>query len=238
MVEQTNDDFSRAMVVVAHADDAEWGCAGTVARFCAEGWDVAYVICTDGSKGSDDPEMTVDMLVQMREEEQREAARVLGLSDVFFLGFPDAYLEPTLELRRGISRAIRIHRPDVLICMNPVRNLDGAGYIDHPDHFASGDAAMAAVYPAARDRLTFPELLNEEGLEPHQVREVWVMGRTEPDHVVDVTAHIETAVAALRAHRSQVDPESADRYLKEWRRRDGQRIGVEYAEVFKRFRLG
>ena len=238
MVEQLNDEFNRAMVVVAHADDAEWGCAGTVARLCAEGWDVAYVICTDGSKGSDDPNMTVETMVKMREKEQRDAARVLGLSRVFFLGYPDAYLESSLQLRKDISRAIRIHRPDVLICMNPVRNLDGNGYIDHPDHFASGDAAMGAVYPAARDRLTFPELLNEEGLEPHKVREVWVMGRTEPDHVVDVTDHIETAVAALRAHRSQVDHESADRYLKEWRRRDGKRIDVEYAEVFKRFRLG
>ena len=238
MLEQLNDDFNRAMVVVAHADDAEWGCAGTVARLCAEGWDVAYVICTDGSKGSDDPDMTVEMMVKMREAEQREAARILGLSEVFFLGYPDAYLESTLQLRKDISRAIRIHRPDVLICMNPVRNLDGDGYIDHPDHFASGDAAMGAVYPAARDRLTFPDLLNDEGLEPHKVREVWVMGRTEPDHVIDVTAHVETAVAALKAHRSQVSPESADRHLKEWRRRDGQRIGVEYAEVFKRFRLG
>ena len=238
MVEQLNDDFNRAMVVVAHADDAEWGCAGTVARLCAEGWDVAYVICTDGSKGSDDPDMTVATMVKMREQEQRDAAGILGLSHVFFLGYPDAYLESTLELRKDISRAIRIHRPDVLICMNPVRNLDGDGYIDHPDHFASGDAAMGAVYPAARDRLTFPELLNDEGLEPHKVREVWVMGRTEPDHVVDVTAHIDTAVAALKAHRSQVAPESADHHLKEWRRRDGQRIGVEYAEVFKRFRLG
>ena len=184
MVEQINEEFNRAMVVVAHADDAEWGCAGTVARLCAEGWDVAYVICTDGSKGSDDPDMTVEMMVKMREDEQRDAASVLGLSNVFFLGYPDAYLESTLELRKDISRAIRIHRPDVLICMNPVRNLDGNGYIDHPDHFASGDAAMGAVYPAARDRLTFPELLNDEGLEPHKVREVWVMGRTEPDHVV------------------------------------------------------
>lgn len=238
MLEQLNAEFNRAMVVVAHADDAEWGCAGTVARLCAEGWDVAYVICTDGSKGSDDPDMTVEMMVKMREAEQRDAASILGLSEVFFLGYPDAYLQSTLELRRDISRAIRIHRPDVLICMNPVRNLDGDGYIDHPDHFASGDAAMGAVYPAARDRLTFPELLNDEGLEPHKVREVWIMGRTEPDHVIDVTAHIETAVAALRAHRSQVSPESADRHLKEWRRRDGKRIGVEYAEVFKRFRLG
>ena len=238
MSDKLDKEFSRAMVVVAHADDAEWGCSGTVARWCAEGWDVAYVICTDGSKGSDNPAMTSSQLVKIREDEQREAARVLGLSQVFFLGYPDAYLESTLQLRKDISRTIRTHCPDVLVCMNPVRNLDGDGYIDHPDHFASGDAALGAVYPAARDRLTFPELLNEEGLEPHKVQEVWIMGRTEPDHVVDVTEHIETAVAALQSHRSQVDPEAADRYLKEWRRRDGKRIGVEYAEVFKRFRLG
>ena len=161
MNDKLDNEFSRAMVVVAHADDAEWGCSGTVARWCAEGWDVAYVICTDGSKGSDDPAVTSDDLATIREDEQREAARVLGLSQVFFLGFPDAYLESTLQLRKDISRAIRIHRPDVLVCMNPVRNLDGGGYIDHPDHFASGDAAMGAVYPAGRDRLTFPELAKE-----------------------------------------------------------------------------
>ena len=238
MTNSDNEDFSRAMVVVAHADDAEWGCAGTVARWCAEGKHVVYVICTDGSKGTSDPTISPDEVIQSRRAEQEEAGRVLGLAHVEFLGFPDAYLQSNLELRKAITREIRRHRPDVLVCMNPVRNLDGDGYIDHPDHFASGDAAMGAVYPSARDPLTFPDLLTEEGLEPHKVREVWVMGRTHPDHFVDVTDHIETAVEALRAHRSQVSPEAADQYLREWRRRDGPRLGVEYAEVFKRFRLG
>ena len=237
MTGRLEDGFSRGMVVVAHADDAEWGCSGTVARWCAEGWDVAYVLCTDGSKGSSHPEMTGPELVKIREQEQREAGRVLGLSDVIFLGFPDAYLEPTLAVRKDITRAIRRRRPDVLICMNPVRNLAGDGYVDHPDHIASGEAAMAAVFPSARDRLTFPDLLNDEGLEPHVVRELWVMGHSHPDRYVDVTDHIDTAVAALQAHRSQVAPESADRYLKEGRRRNGQSIGVPYAEAFKRFRL-
>ncbi len=238
MLDSETDDFRRAMVVVAHADDAEWGCSGTVARWCAEGWDVGYVLCTDGSKGSADPQISPAQLIATREAEQREAGRILGLSDIAFLGFPDAYLEPTLELRKAITREIRRHRPDVLVCMNPVRNLDGDGYIDHPDHVASGEAAMAAVFPTARDHLTFPELLSDEGLEPHKVHEVWVMGRTHPDHVVDVTPHMEVAVAALQAHRSQVSPEDADRYFREWKRSDGKRIDVEYAEVFKRFRLG
>lgn len=237
MARQAEAGFSRGMVVVAHADDAEWGCAGTVAGWCAEGWEVAYVLCTDGSKGSPDPEMSSAELVKIRAEEQRAAGRALGLSEVVLLGFPDAYLEPTLAVRKAITREIRRHRPDVLICMNPVRNLDGDGYVDHPDHIAAGEAAMAAVFPAARDRLTFPELLNEEGLAPHKVRELWIMGHSKPDRYVDVTAHIDAAVAALQAHRSQVDAESAARYLKEGRRDNGRRIGVQYAEAFKRFRL-
>ena len=119
MVGRLDDGFARGMVVVAHADDAEWGCSGTVARWCAEGWDVVYVLCTDGSKGSDRPEITSEELVEIRRLEQEEAGRVLGLSDVVFLGYPDGYLEPTLALRKDITRQIRRHRPDVLICMNP-----------------------------------------------------------------------------------------------------------------------
>ena len=237
MREQTDGEFARGMVVVAHADDAEWGCSGTVARWCAEGWDVVYVLCTDGSKGSENPEITGEELAKIRKREQQEAGRVLGLTDVVFLGHPDAYLEPTLAVRKDITREIRRRRPDVLICMNPVRRLTGDGYIDHPDHFASGEAAMSAVFPSARDRLTFPELLEGEGLEPHKVKELWVMGHEEPDRYVDVSDHIDTAVAALQAHRSQVEPAIADRYLREGRRRNGQNIGVEYAEAFKRFRL-
>ena len=237
MVGQLDSGFGRGMVVVAHADDAEWGCSGTVARWCAEGWDVVYVLCTDGSKGSDDPDITSEELVKIRRREQEDAALVLGLSEVVFLGYPDAYLEPTLALRKDITREIRRHRPDVLICMNPVRSLSGDGYIGHPDHSASGEAAMSAVYPSARDHLTFPELLREEGLEPHKVRELWVVDHEDSDHYVDVTNHVETAVRALQAHSSQVSPETADHYFREGRRRVGERVGVPYAEHFKRFRL-
>ena len=140
--------YQRGMVVVAHPDDAEWGCAGTVALWCAMGWDVVYVMCTDGSKGSDDPEMTSQQLVEIRSEEQENAGKVLGLSQVVFLGYEDSMLEPTLELRRDIAREIRRHRPDVLICMSPERRLTGEGWIGHPDHFAAGEAAMSAVFPS------------------------------------------------------------------------------------------
>ena len=226
----------RGMVVVAHADDAEWGCAGTVATLCAEGWTMVYVLCTDGSKGIDDPAISGAELIRIRQQEQTNAGQVLGLNEVVFLGYEDAMLQPSLELRRDIARAIRRHRPDLLICQNPVRGLVGRGYLGHPDHFAAGEATLAAVYPTARDRLTFPELL-AEGLEPHRVREIWVMDRENADQYVDVTEHIETAVNALRAHASQVDPADADKYLKGWRSEIGAEVGFQYAEAFKRFLL-
>ena len=226
----------RGMVVVAHADDAEWGCSGTVAKLCAEGWTMVYVLCTDGSKGIDDPTISSAELVRIRQAEQTAAGRALGLHDVVFLGYADAMLQPSLDLRRDITREIRRHRPHLLICQNPVRSLVGRDYLGHPDHFAAGEAALAAVYPTARDRLTFPQLL-AEGLEPHKVREVWVMDRQNADQYVDVTAHIDTAVAALQSHASQVTPENAEKYLKAWRQEIGAEVGFEYAEAFKRFRL-
>lgn len=226
----------RGMVVVAHADDAEWGCSGTVAKLCAEGWAMVYVLCTDGSKGIDDPAISSAELIRIRQAEQTKAGQILGLCAVVFLGYEDAMLQPTLELRRDIAREIRRHRPDLLICQNPVRSLVGRDYIGHPDHFAAGEAALAAVYPTARDRLTFPQLL-AEGLEPHKVGEVWVMDRQNADQYVDVSDHIATAVAALQAHASQVVPETAEKYLKAWRQEIGAEVGFEYAEAFKRFLL-
>ena len=227
----------RAMVVVAHADDAEWGCAGTVAKWCAEGWEVVYVLCTDGSKGSEDPEMTSGRLVEIRKQEQLDAGKVLGLKDIVFLGYEDSMLEPTLELRRDIAREIRRHRPDVLICMNPVRSVDGEGYLGHPDHFASGEAALSAVFPSSRDRLTFPELLRE-GLEPHKVKEVWMMFHGDTaDKFVDVSAYMDTAVDALKAHQTQVSEEDAEFDMRQWRNSTGKKVGFEFAEAFKVFQL-
>ena len=118
MTEQ-HEEFRRGMVVFAHPDDAEWGCSGTAAKWCAQGWEVVYVVCTDGSKGSDDPEMTSEKLMKIRSREQQEAGKALGLSQVVFLGYEDSMLEPTLDLRRDIAREIRRFRPDVLICNSP-----------------------------------------------------------------------------------------------------------------------
>jgi LmbE family N-acetylglucosaminyl deacetylase len=208
-----------------------------VAKWCAEGWEVVYVLCTDGSKGSEDPEMTSGRLVEIRKQEQLDAGKVLGLKDIVFLGYEDSMLEPTLELRRDIAREIRRHRPDVLICMNPVRSVDGEGYLGHPDHFASGEAALSAVFPSSRDRLTFPELLRE-GLEPHKVKEVWMMFHGDTaDKFVDVSAYMDTAVDALKAHQTQVSEEDAEVDMRQWRNSTGKKVGFEFAEAFKVFQL-
>ncbi len=228
--------YSSGMVVIAHADDAEYGCSGTVAKLCADGWEMTYVLCTDGSKGSSDREVTEAELSETRRVEQIEAGKALGLKDVAFLGYPDSYLQPTLEVRRDIAREIRRHKPDVVICQYPTRILDGGWGVGHPDHMAAGEATLSAVFPTARDHMTFPELL-EEGLEPHKVAEVWIMGHPEPDIFVDVTEHLDTAVKALAAHTSQTGGQSYEELLprmREWRRGRSVGKGMLYSESFKR----
>jgi LmbE family N-acetylglucosaminyl deacetylase len=229
--------YSSAMVVMAHPDDAEYSCSGTVAQWTRQGWEVVYVLCTDGSKGSDEPEMTPERLADIRRQEQLDAAKILGLKDVVFLNYPDSYLTPSLELRKDIARAIRRYRPDILICPNPSRSLEGNSYLGHPDHMAAGEAALSAAYPTSRDRLTYPDLL-KEGLEPHKVREVWITMGASANHWVELTEEdLNTAVKALKAHVSQVDGERAESRLREWRARSGSLRGYRYAESFRVFKM-
>jgi LmbE family N-acetylglucosaminyl deacetylase len=235
----SNDDFKRAMVVTAHPDDAEYGCSGSVAKWCRLGWEVVYVLCTDGSKGTEDREISSENLAKLRAKEQISAGKTLGLKSVEFLGYPDGYLEASLDVRRDISRQIRKHKPDILITTNPTRDLMGGGYIGHPDHFAAGEAALSAVFPSARDHLTFPELL-EEGLEPHKVREVWIMTFGEgADFWNPLTEQdVDTSIAALKEHASQVDdPDQAAKWMKSRRADLGKKTGTDYAESFRKFTL-
>lgn len=225
------------MVVVAHADDAEWGCAGTVAVWVKQGIQVVYVICTDGSKGSEDLSMTSKDLSRIRKSEQIAAAETLGVTEVEFLEYEDSMLQPSLELRKDITRIIRKYRPETVITTNPVRTLEGEGYFGHPDHLAAGEATMSAVFPAARDRLTFPELL-ESGLVPHKVNELLIIGMGDKaDYWVDVTETIDMAVESLCQHKSQVSPEIARNHMRKWRQSVGAIHGVGYAEAFKQFKL-
>ena len=235
-IDGVDKDFSRGMVVVAHADDAEFGCSGTVAKLCAAGWEMVYVMCTDGSKGSSDREITQRRLASIRRKEQQNAGKTLGLKDVVFLDYEDSMLQPTLALRKDIAREIRRYKPDVLITMYPMRNLDGGWGVGHPDHMAAGEAALQAVFPTARDHMTFPDLL-EAGFEPHKVAEVWIIGHPTPDLYVDVTQHMDTSVAALMQHKSQMngrDEAWASEMMRRWRRERGVGKGIQYAEAFKR----
>ena len=238
MSEQVLDpSYNRAMVVVAHADDAEYGCSGTVAKWCKQGWEVVYVLCTDGSKGTADPGMTSDKLVAIRREEQIKAGKILGLHKVEFLNYPDSFLTPSLELRKDIVKAIRLHKPDVLITTDPRRNLDETTYIGHPDHHAAGEAALSAVFPSARDRLTYPDLI-DQGLEPHHVSEAWVMfgGQNANRHVELTEEDVDRSIAALQAHRSQVPMDVGER-VREWKARSTEKTGFKYAESFRVFAL-
>ena len=225
-----------AMVVVAHADDAEYGCSGSVAKLCDEGYQVVYVLCTDGSKGSSDLIITPKELSKIRKQEQIEAGKVLGLKDVVFLNFEDSVLEPTLKLRKAITAEIRKHKPEILICPYPMRNLEGRGWgIGHPDHIAAGEATLSAVFPTARDHLSFPDLL-EKGLQPHNVAEVWIMGHPDPDLWIDVTNYIDTSINALLRHASQVSysREQVTQSMKERKSLTAVGSGYDYAEAFRR----
>ena len=199
MTEETE----RVMVITAHPDDAEFTVGGTVARWAREGKTVIYMICTDGSRGSNDPKVRPEHLVAIRRAEQEAAARILGVEEIVFLGYEDGSLEPTLALRRDLTREIRRYRPDIVVCPDPTVRYYGDSYLNHPDHRAAGDAALDAVFPSARTRYIFPELL-AEGLEPHKVREVLIRGALSPNLWVDISDTIELKIAALKKHESQV----------------------------------
>jgi LmbE family N-acetylglucosaminyl deacetylase len=224
-------DVRRILVVVAHPDDAEFGCGGSVARWVADGCEVHYCLLTSGNRGSDDPTMAPDRLAVIRADEQRAAARTLGVKDVVFLGYPDGELEDTRDARRDVVRAIRRFRPDRLVCQSPFPSLNS--YTGHRDHRHAGRLALDAVYPYARDRLHFPEVL-AEGLEPHKVRQVYLMGHDEPDLFMDITPTMTTKLAALRCHASQVrDFAGVEARVRERAADLGKPSGYTYAEAFR-----
>jgi LmbE family N-acetylglucosaminyl deacetylase len=225
--------LERALVVISHPDDAEFVAAASVAKLIAGGVRVDYVVTTDGGKGSDDPSVTSELLAATRVAEQRAAADLLGVSEIVHLGYPDAYLTPSLELRRDISRQIRRFRPQLVITWSPSRRVDHNPFIGHPDHLATGEATLASVYPAARDRLTFPELAKDEGLEPWKVRQVLLAAAEEPILWVDVADTFDLGLRAIRAHVSQVgEREDLEERVLERARQAGESHGIGLAQAF------
>lgn len=227
----------RILCIAAHPDDNEFVIGGSVARWVGEGRQVVFCLVTDGSAGTNEHTPSADGLAPVRERESREAAHLLGVKDLVFLGYPDGVLEPTIALRRDLTRVIRRHRPDVVVCADPTVRWYGTDYLNHPDHRAAASAALDAVFPSAETRAIFPELLTE-GLEPHKVKEVLIAGAAEPDTWVDIGDTLATKCAALRAHVSQVGAgEWVEGLLRGWATRDGRRVGVDYAEAYRRMVL-
>lgn len=192
----------RILVIAAHPDDVDFGCAGTIATWTDAGLEVSYCIATNGDAGGFDPAVPRSAIAGIRQDEQRKAAAAVGVTDVEFLGYPDGQLVVSIALRRDITRAIRRARPDRVVVQSPQRDLRNI-YGSHPDHQAAGEAALCAIYPDARNPYAHPELL-AEGLEAHTVREVWVASFNDrADHYVDITDTFHRKIAALRAHASQ-----------------------------------
>jgi LmbE family N-acetylglucosaminyl deacetylase len=227
--------IERVLVVTAHPDDSEFGAGGTTARLVGEGKHVAYCIVTNGNKGSGDRAMTPERLVAIREEEQKNAARVLGVETVDFLGFPDCEVENTRETRLAVTAAIRRHRPDLLIIQNPnrTRNLGAS----HRDHRITAGIALDCVYPLARDHMAFPELI-AQGLEPHKVKEIWLMGWEDPPVVIDITETMDLKLKALACHVSQLpDMAAVEKRVRERGAALGKAKGYAYAEAFDRITI-
>jgi LmbE family N-acetylglucosaminyl deacetylase len=222
----------RALAIAAHADDLEFGVAGTVARWTDAGAKVSYCIVTNNSSGSNDPDADITALVETRRREQIAAAAVLGVHDVRFLNYSDGVLQPTLELRRDLTRLIRELRPQAVIITDPTTVIvEESNYINHPDHRAAGEAALYAVFPSSETRPIFPELL-EEGLEPHKVDRLYLVLTPRPNLVVDITPTIERKLRALGCHASQLGEEVVE-MVRGWNAEAGKEHGIGYAEVFK-----
>ncbi|MGH7763931.1 MAG: PIG-L deacetylase family protein, partial [Candidatus Dormibacteraceae bacterium] len=198
---------------------------------------VTYVIVTDGTQGGEDPKQKDTELKAIREKEQRAAARVLGVNKVEFLGYRDGHLSPDLKLRHDIVRMIRKYKPELVITHLPGRVIDAPMGGSHPDHLAVGEATLAAVYPDSRNPRAFRSLL-KEGLEAHEVKEVWIPFWTSGDYFVDISSTLERKIEALHKHKSQVAKPGREwdfeKFMRKRHAEVGKKGGYRYAESFKK----
>lgn len=219
------------MVVTAHPDDTEFGAAGTIARWIREGKEVVYIVCTNGDKGTEDISIKPEVLTKMRQKEQLAAAKVLGVREVVFLGYPDQGLEDTPEFRKEIVRYIRLYRPDIVLTAHPYRR-----YIWHRDHRITGIVTLDAIFPFARNAPAYPDLL-EQGLKPHKVKEVFLWGALDDiNYRSDITSTFDIKIAALKCHKSQVGDnfEWVEKRMREWAKEIAKGEAFKLAEGFHR----
>jgi LmbE family N-acetylglucosaminyl deacetylase len=230
-----DEEIKRILVVMAHPDDCDFGAGGTIALWTKKGIEVSYCIVTNGDQGGEASEFSLEDMAKVRQREQREAGKVLGVSQVTYLNYRDGSLVPTLELRKEIVREIRRAKPDRMVVQSPERNWERI-FASHPDHLAAGEAAIQAVYPDARNPYAFTDL-KESGFEPWRVRELWITGSPQPNHFVDITETFSKKMDALKAHVSQTahNPE-LEPMVRSWGEMNGEANGLaagRIAEVFK-----
>jgi LmbE family N-acetylglucosaminyl deacetylase len=230
---------ARVMSIHAHPDDQEFTVGGTLAKWARAGSEIITVCITSGDSGSNektDPSLTKEELLQIREQEQRKACQVLGVKEVIFLRYPDGMLQSTIPLRRDLTRLVRKLKPIAVVCGDPTVRFYGNSYMNHPDHRVAADVALDAVFPSAGTRLIFPELLSE-GLEPHEVSRIFIHGSEKPDSFIDISSTLETKIAALKEHRSQIHDWDPGEMLKEWAEEEGKGHGLKAAEAFRQIIL-
>ncbi len=224
-----------AMSIHAHPDDQEFSIGGTLAKWAQAGCSVITVVITSGDSGSND--VTKDgsykqELAALREKEQLAANAVLGVAETVYLRYPDGELEPSIALRKELTRVIRKYKPDVVVTGNPEAWFYGKEYVNHPDHRAAAQAACEAVFPSAGTRLIFTDLLTA-GYEPHNVKRLYVHGSDKPDTWVDISKTIETKIKALQQHVSQVPVDEVGKWMKSWAKDSGKKKKMKYAETYK-----
>ena len=227
------DESKKVLVITPHPDDAESGAGGTIAKWSNQGADIALVVCTNGDKGTSDRTIDSQKIATLRKAEQSDSAEALGLSKVVFLDHPDQGLEDSAEFRAQLVREIRIHRPDVVLTIDPER-----GWIRHRDHYVTGRVTLDAIFPYARDYLAYPDMI-DEGLEPHKVLDVLLWGSDHPDTFIDIDETFEIKMDALYCHKSQM---SQSREVGSGRSRQrvaeyGPKVNAILDEPFKRLRI-
>ncbi|MCK5879277.1 MAG: PIG-L family deacetylase [Holophagae bacterium] len=232
------DDIKRALVIMAHPDDPDFTCSGTVTLMARRGIEVTYMILTNGDKGNHNPEITRNQLIAMRKIEQRESAEMCGVKEVMFMGQEDGFLKSTSELRKRVTREIRRIRPELIICQYPDRYIVGEGYINHPDHRNAGLVALEAIFPAADNPMFYPDMM-DEGYAPHKIKQLYIVGHDEPNVIVDISDIIEDKINTILCHKSQIsDPgDAVERWNERWGevQEDG---ALKHFERFRRLILG